>query len=56
LLPQLSACSPPVPTLIFSAQEMSGDMTREIRAVLVKSRTSNEQLLETIRALVRPKK
>ncbi|MBZ0104529.1 MAG: PAS domain S-box protein [Sulfuricella denitrificans] len=56
LLPLLSACSPAVPALIFSAQEMSKDMASRISAALVKSRTSNEKLLETIRSLVYSKK
>ncbi|MBU0594410.1 MAG: PAS domain S-box protein [Gammaproteobacteria bacterium] len=56
LLPQLSACTPAVPTLIFSAQELSTNKAGKISAVLVKSRTSNEKLLETIRNLVQPKK
>lgn len=56
LLPELSARAPAIPTLIFSAQEMSHEMVQKISAVLVKSRTSNEQLLETIRSLVQSKK
>lgn len=56
LLPLLAASMPAMPVLIFSAQEVNGGMAHEITSVLVKSRTSNEKLLETIRALAQPQK
>lgn len=54
LLPLLSASMPAMPALIFSAQEVESGMAHEITSALVKSRTSNEKLLETIRTLAQP--
>ncbi len=42
----------PVPIMIFSADEISSETAHNVAAALVKSRTSNEELLETIRSLV----
>jgi signal transduction histidine kinase/CheY-like chemotaxis protein len=42
----------PIPVVIFSASEVSGDLSRKVAAALVKSRTSNRELLNTIRGLV----
>jgi len=56
LLPLLSRQTPPVPVLVFSSQEPDPENLREVAAVLVKTRTSNEELLETITALVRRNK
>ncbi|MDD4928355.1 MAG: response regulator [Gallionella sp.] len=52
LLPELNSASPPVPVMVFSADEMGNDGSRQVSASLVKSRTDNMQLLATIRRLV----
>jgi DNA-binding response OmpR family regulator len=44
--------SPRVPVVIFSASEWKQETARHISAVLVKSRTSNEELLTTIKTLL----
>ena len=38
------------PVIVFSSIEASKEKTRDIEAVLLKSKTSNEDLLETIRS------
>jgi PAS domain S-box-containing protein len=43
---------PPIPVVVFSAHELSHDMARAIKAALVKSRTSNEEIVRTIESLV----
>lgn len=53
LLPLLQEPSrPPVPVMIFSAREVEKTIAHQVAAVLVKSRTSNQELLDTIRALI----
>jgi hypothetical protein len=52
LLPLLNGATPPIPVLVFSAQEMLQQSMREVRSVLVKSRTDNMQLLTAIKRLV----
>jgi DNA-binding response OmpR family regulator len=53
LLPWLQQqAGAPTPVIIFSVQEMSNDIARQVAATLVKSRTSNHQLITTIKALV----
>jgi PAS domain S-box-containing protein len=42
----------PIPVLIFSAQEVGTTIAHQVAAVLVKSRTSNHELLTTIRTLI----
>ncbi len=42
-----------VPVVVFSGQEPDRQLSGQVAAALVKSRTSNEQLLETIRRAVR---
>jgi PAS domain S-box-containing protein len=42
----------PVPIMIFSADEVGSDTAHHVAAALVKSRTSNAELLETIRSLI----
>lgn len=53
LLPELN-CHPlsPIPAVIFSANEVSLDLAKKVSAALVKSRTSNQQLLNTIKSLI----
>ncbi len=49
LLPQLGSLKPPVPVLIFSAHDVDAAVASRVSAVLVKSQTSNHQLMERIR-------
>jgi len=44
----------PTPVIVFSGQELDEDLRRQVDAALVKSRTSDLQLLKTIRSLVGP--
>jgi DNA-binding response OmpR family regulator len=53
LLPILSGPMGSVPVLVFSAQEVEKDLAGKVGAALVKSRTSNENLLTTIQSLIR---
>ena len=46
----------PVPVIIFSAQEVDATVTRKVDAALVKSRTTNEKLVETVRSLISERK
>ncbi|HZF13710.1 MAG TPA: ATP-binding protein [Thermoanaerobaculia bacterium] len=50
LLPFLSDLIPSTPTILFSALEVGEEVSRQVASVLVKSRTSNRQLVETIQA------
>lgn len=56
VLPLLNKKNPPVPVLMFSAQEITKDFAPNVSAVLVQSRVSNEQLLSTIQRLIGGKK
>ncbi len=57
LLPLLNkAGAPSTPVIIFSAREVSRDVAKTINAALVKSQTSNEDLLNTIRATIEARK
>ena len=40
------------PVIIFSANGVNGEISRKVDAALEKSRTSNEELLETIKSLL----
>ncbi|MEO6696753.1 MAG: response regulator, partial [Gammaproteobacteria bacterium] len=51
VLPHLGIPAPPV--IIFSTGDAPAELPRNIFGVLVKSRTTNETLLETIRAALR---
>lgn len=53
LLPLLRRNSGQIPVVIFSALEEDHHSMYQVSAALVKSRTSNEQLLETISGLIR---
>jgi PAS domain S-box-containing protein len=56
LLPQLNAHpggQPTPPVVVFSAQEVGRETLQDVAAVLVKSRTSNQKLLETVQALTK---
>jgi PAS domain S-box-containing protein len=52
LLPLLGNLTPPLPVLIFSAHEVDGEVADRVASVLIKSRTSNRMLLETIRSVL----
>ena len=51
LLPDLKRHNLATQVLVFSAHEVSGAVARQVAAALVKTRSSNEQLLETIQRL-----
>lgn len=42
----------PMPVVVFSAHELSSETAHQVTTILVKSRTSNQELLDTIRSLV----
>ena len=50
LLPYLGSLDPATPVLIFSAHEVDAAIADRVASVLVKSQTSNRELLERIRA------
>jgi PAS domain S-box-containing protein len=52
LVPFLSALTPPTPVLVFSAHEVDGPVAGRVASVLIKSRTSDHQLLEKIQGLL----
>lgn len=49
LVEELSQRHPDLPVLIFSAYDPSPSLARQVAGVLAKSRTSNAELLQTIR-------
>jgi DNA-binding response OmpR family regulator len=40
------------PVIIFSAREISKDISENVKAVLIKSRTSEKQIVSTIRSII----
>ena len=52
LLPELSVRSPRIPVVLFSAQEIDAQLARGAVATLVKSKTSNEMLIDTIHSTI----
>jgi PAS domain S-box-containing protein len=53
ILPLLrNSKQPHIPVMIFSAREVGRDAVQKVTAALVKSRTSNEELVATIRSLI----
>ncbi|MCS6801831.1 MAG: PAS domain S-box protein [Chloroflexota bacterium] len=52
LLPEIAETPAAPPVLVFSAEDVGPDVARRIAAALVKTRSSNEQLLATIRGLI----
>ena len=53
LLPKLKCQSKKtVPVVVFSARDLGKDAARKVEATLVKSRTSNQELLDTIKSLI----
>lgn len=53
LLPMVNALTDPPPVLVFSATDPQQKLPDTIAAALVKSQTSNDKLLQTIRRLTR---
>lgn len=53
LLPWLREHEPVVPAVIFSVGEVKKETAAMVSATLVKSRTSNEKLVQTIQSLIR---
>ncbi len=53
LVPLLQEQEPPVPAVIFSVEEVKRETAEKVSATLVKSRTSNEKLVQTIQSLLR---
>ena len=43
---------PPTPVIIFAAQEVTPSISRHVDGALVKSSTTNEELLEAIKSLI----
>ncbi len=54
LFPLLRRGGMQIPIVIFSAREQDQNILNHVNAALVKSRTSNEQLLKTIAQLIEP--
>ena len=52
LLSALNGATPPIPVMIFSAQELGNEHLRLVRQALLKSRTDNSQLRDSIKRLV----
>lgn len=52
LLPLINKRTPPIPVVVFSACEVDGATAKMVGAILIKSRTSNEQLLDAIMAVI----
>jgi hypothetical protein len=42
----------PVPVVIFSVRDLTVEVAQKVSAVLVKSRTSNQELVTTIKTLI----
>ena len=52
LLPELSQRSPRVPVVLFSAHEVDAQLAKGVAATLVKSKTTNELLIDTIHSTI----
>ena len=52
LLDTLNQHSPPIPTVMFSAQDIDESLAEQVGAALVKSKTSNDDLVNTIKSLL----
>jgi len=53
VLEYMRQCRPQPPVLLFSGREVTAEDSARVASALVKSQTSNAELLETIRALLR---
>ncbi len=56
LLPMLSLSKRHVPVIIFSAQDVSADVARQVKGVLIKSKTDNEKLMQQIKLAINKRK
>uniref|UniRef100_UPI0030B95DCB response regulator n=1 Tax=Candidatus Nitrotoga sp. AM1P TaxID=2559597 RepID=UPI0030B95DCB len=52
LLSLLNGATPPIPVMVFSAREIEREEIRNVASLMVKSRTSDAQLLATIKQLI----
>lgn len=52
LLSMTKQQNPPIPVVVFSSEEMRHDLSDSIAGTLVKTRTSNAELLQTIQSIV----
>jgi PAS domain S-box-containing protein len=52
LVPYAGSLTPPTPVVIFSAHEVDAPIAGRVASVLIKSRTSNRQLLEKIQTVL----
>jgi DNA-binding response OmpR family regulator len=52
LLPLLSGANPPVPVLLYSVTEVEPEIAGSVSAALVKSKTTNELLIDTIQSTI----
>ncbi|MBI3186414.1 MAG: response regulator, partial [Gammaproteobacteria bacterium] len=50
LLPQIHAMDPPIPILVFSAQDLDDDIRGQVAAAFVKSRTDETSLVRAVSA------
>ena len=44
-----------IPTIVFSGLDVGPDIAAEVNAILIKSKTSNEQLVKTIASYIQPR-
>ena len=56
LLPELSSREPPLPVVVFSAQDVDDKDMRKVTANFVKSKTSTRQLIDAIESILATKK
>ena len=52
LLPELATRTPRIPVVLFSAREVDAQLAKGVAATLVKSKTTNETLIETIHTTI----
>ncbi|MDX8404754.1 MAG: PAS domain S-box protein [Mariprofundus sp.] len=52
LLPLVDKLDPPLPVMIFSAQDVDPAVTGRVSGVMIKSKTDNEKLLQQIKAAI----
>jgi PAS domain S-box-containing protein len=52
LLPMLAESTPQIPVVLFSATDIDADIARDVAASLVKSKTTNELLIDTINTTI----
>ncbi|HEY1721640.1 MAG TPA: response regulator [Magnetospirillaceae bacterium] len=55
LLDRINALQPPPPILVFTANEFRPEHADDVAKVLLKSRTSNREIVDTIRSLIAPR-